>query len=296
MTDRAPTPADARDLLAAEYVLGLTEPADLPRVETLIMRDSSFAAAVANWRGRLAPLDLTIAPIEAPASLWAGVEAALAELEIKTTEQTHHAPAESATPAPEPAPAPPAPAAPVIAPPVAPALPTIEPRMPAPPPRPMRVETRESFFARWWASLAFWRFAGLAGSFAAIALAVGLAYTYRQAMRQPVLIAVLMSPDGNQPTAIVHAFSDGRADMTPLVQFDIPAGKVVEIWTLWDKALGPRSVGLLDRTGRMTLKLEGLPTPKPGQVFEMTLESAGGSPTGKPTGPVLNKGEATTAL
>jgi anti-sigma-K factor RskA len=53
---------------------------------------------------------------------------------------------------------------------------------------------------------------------------------------------------------------------------------------------------LIQRAGRTTLRLDNLPKPQPGQLFEMTLEPSTGSPTGRPTGPVLNKGNATTAL
>ncbi|WP_407815360.1 anti-sigma factor domain-containing protein, partial [Staphylococcus aureus] len=41
-------------------------------------------------------------------------------------------------------------------------------------------------------------------------------------------------------------------------------------------------------------RLDGpaLPTPRDNQLYEITLEQAGGSPTGRPTGPILAKGLA----
>lgn len=288
MIDRAPTAEDARDLLAAEYVLGLTEPADLPQVEAFIMRDSGFAAAVASWRARLAPLDSTASPATIDDRTWTGIEAALNE----------EAPLAAAAPAERQAqaqsrPQAPAPSAQTV-PPIVP-TPAIEPRAPTVSRPSIPQPSRQGFLAGLWNSLGFWRFAGLSGAFAAMLLAAGLGYVMREANRQPVLIAVLMS-EGNQAAAVVNAFADGRADLLPLVDIQVPEGKAIEIWTLWDRAVGPRSIGLIQRAGRTTLKLEGLPRPKPGQIFEMTLESASGSPTGRPTGPVLNKGEATTAL
>ena len=71
--------------------------------------------------------------------------------------------------------------------------------------------SRQGFLAGLWNSLGFWRFAGLSGAFAAMLLAAGLGYVMREANRQPVLIAVLMS-EGNQAAAVVNAFADGRAD------------------------------------------------------------------------------------
>jgi anti-sigma-K factor RskA len=51
-------------------------------------------------------------------------------------------------------------------------------------------------------------------------------------------------------------------------------------------------MGLLE-TVRATL-LEGptLPAPRANQLYEITLEPAGGSPTGRPTGPIIGKGFA----
>jgi anti-sigma-K factor RskA len=40
------------------------------------------------------------------------------------------------------------------------------------------------------------------------------------------------------------------------------------------------------------LNLSDLPSPATNQFFEITLEPAGGSPTGRPTGPILFKGNA----
>jgi anti-sigma-K factor RskA len=41
---------------------------------------------------------------------------------------------------------------------------------------------------------------------------------------------------------------------------------------------------------------ENAPPPGPDQLFEITLEPAGGSPTGRPTGPILFKGNTTQTL
>lgn len=152
-----------------------------------------------------------------------------------------------------------------------------------------------SVWQQLWSSLGFWRPAGLVAACAALVLAVGLGVAVRQASRAPVLVAVLLT-DASRPAAVVNAFADGRTELIPLDAIAVPPGKALEIWTLWDRARGPVSVGLIDAARRVTLRLDGLPAPGPDQLFEITLEPASGSPTGRPTGPILMKGTTSTAL
>jgi anti-sigma-K factor RskA len=46
----------------------------------------------------------------------------------------------------------------------------------------------------------------------------------------------------------------------------------------------------------LQLDLEALPDTVADQLFEITLEPEGGSPIGRPTGPILFKGNAARAL
>lgn len=161
--------------------------------------------------------------------------------------------------------------------------------------RPSRAVAGRGFLAELWENLAFWRYAGVAGALATLVLAVGLSVMAERANRKPVLIAVLVT-DQNETSAIVNINADGTAELIPTMNFAVPDGRAIEIWTLWDKAVGPRSIGLIERTRSTTLDLRNLPRPRPGQLFEMTLEPAGGSPIGRPTGPILNKGLTATAL
>ncbi|MFK8250365.1 anti-sigma factor [Ancylobacter terrae] len=145
--------------------------------------------------------------------------------------------------------------------------------------------------ARWWESLAFWRGVGLAACAASLLMAVGLAQLARKAAQTPVLVAVLLS-DQNQPAAVVNAFRDGRTELLALRELTAPEGKSLQVWTLWDRARGPVSVGLLENLRTIPLNVDGLPLPAAEQLYEVTLEPAGGSPTGRPTGPILMKGNA----
>jgi anti-sigma-K factor RskA len=161
---------------------------------------------------------------------------------------------------------------------------------------PVLVPDPMSSFRALWRSLAFWRFAGLASAAAALALAVGVAWLASERTRTPVLVAVLVMEGAQEPAAVVNAFADGSTELVPLRALAVPDDRALEIWTLWDRAVGPRSVGLIDRARSVRLDFRNLPKPGPNQLFEITLEPKTGSPTGRPTGPVLMKGTTSTAL
>jgi anti-sigma-K factor RskA len=152
----------------------------------------------------------------------------------------------------------------------------------------------QPLWSRFWNNLPALRAATLGTTFAALLLAVGLGFAIRAANQQPVMVAVLV--DGNRTGAVVHAFADGRVVLLPLMPIDVPAGRAIEVWTLPSRERGPVSIGLMSRAQTLQLSLKDLPPPKPDQLFELTLEPATGSPTGRPTGPILFKGNTALAL
>jgi anti-sigma-K factor RskA len=245
------------DRMAAEFVMGLTEGDEAERAERLVANDSRFAAAVERWRRRFADLDATAPSRPASAALWNRIEEALDAGPIVSQKD---------------APIPRTDMRPVL----------VNRRNTAPRPTPLRQ------------SLPFWRAVGLVGIAASLLLAVAVAVMAAHAARTPALVAVLLT-DANRPAAIVNTFRNGRVELVSLDSIDVPAGRVLEVWTLWDKAVGPRSVGLLERARSTSLDLRDFPR-GPNQLFEITLEPAGGSPTGRPTGPILMKGTTSTAL
>jgi anti-sigma-K factor RskA len=155
----------------------------------------------------------------------------------------------------------------------------------------LAVASRPALGARlsqWWESLWLWRGAAVAGIAAALLLAIGLVAALDRARRQPVMVAVLLT-DTNIAAAVVNTFADGRVELLPLQDIGVPQGRALEIWTLWDRTIGPRSVGLIDRARAVALRLDNLPLGAD-QLFEITVEPASGSPTGRPTGPIVAKG------
>ncbi|WP_134725561.1 anti-sigma factor [Paracoccus luteus] len=108
---------------------------------------------------------------------------------------------------------------------------------------------------------------------------------------EPVVIAVLMDASGN-PTAVVEDFGAADARIRFVSAVEVPEGRQMQVWTLPSAEMGPVSLGLLAGAGGADLDPPRLPVPTDGQLYEITLEPAGGSPTGRPTGAILAKGLA----
>jgi anti-sigma-K factor RskA len=66
---------DDRDLLAAEYVLGVLEGSEREDVIRRADQDNALSAAITAWEQRLAPLATIVASVAPPAALWQRVEA-----------------------------------------------------------------------------------------------------------------------------------------------------------------------------------------------------------------------------
>ncbi len=129
---------------------------------------------------------------------------------------------------------------------------------------------------------------------ASLMIACGLGYVAGIGTRpseKPVVIVVL-NTDQQIPGAIFEAFADNTVRIVPLVDFEVPADRTLQAWTLYDPAVGPVSLGIFPRAEEVRLHRDGMPAPTDDQLYEITLEPANGSPTGKPTGPILVKGFA----
>lgn len=148
--------------------------------------------------------------------------------------------------------------------------------------------TGPSLSERLWSSLGFWRGASFAGALASLVLAISVGLLAGRATPQPQIVAVMLTPEG-VPGAIAEIHYNGSINVIPIHDFDVPKGKTLQVWTLFDKAKGPISVGLIERTRQALFHRADLPTGQQ-QLYEITLEPEGGSPTGRPTGPVLVKG------
>ena len=80
--------------------------------------------------------------------------------------------------------------------------------------------------------------------------------------------------------------------LTPLLPTQVGVGQALQFWTKPDDADGPTSLGLVPGGRPTIVPVSKLPGLSPNQLFEITLEPAGGSPIGRPTGPILFVGRA----
>lgn len=130
---------------------------------------------------------------------------------------------------------------------------------------------------------------------ASVLVALGVGYGAGIVTRpadQPTVIAIMLNQTDGSPAVIVEAFADDSVRLVPLESFAAPEGQVLQVWTLPDPATGPVSLGTLGEAHDTRLSGPNLPVPQDGQLYEITLEPAPGSPTGRPTGPILVKGFA----
>lgn len=119
--------------------------------------------------------------------------------------------------------------------------------------------------------------AALAGAVAAAAL-LWIAYPYVQGETAPRLAAVVASDAGGPPGMVVQIdFRTRGATVIPLVE--APPGTSLQMWQLPVGAERPQSLGLLP-DAPVTLQTV---TGDPGDLFAISLEPPGGSPTGQPT-------------
>ncbi len=205
------TPAQADDMLAAEYVLGVL---DLPArmvVEKRLKSDTAFAGLVTAWENHMAGLNDEFTETAAPMNLLEGLEARLF--------------------------------------PVAP-------------------KKRRSWLG--------WVGGAVAAGVVAFAVGVNLPQPGPPAQ----VVAQLAAAD--QALVYEAAYERGALVVSRLAGSRPVAGQDHELWVIAPGA-APVSLGVLgDDTLRVTT-----PRPSAGWVLAVSVEPAGGSTTGAPTGPII---------
>lgn len=128
----------------------------------------------------------------------------------------------------------------------------------------------------------------------ATALAAGLAaFLVLRPAPEPRLMTVLLT-SRDQPAWVVEAGPGGALRLAALNPQPIPPDRVMQLWALPQGATAPTSLGLVPPEGRLTVTPAGI-RPEPGMLIEITLEPPGGSPIGRPTGPILFIGRLAAA-
>ena len=139
----------------------------------------------------------------------------------------------------------------------------------------------------WWQSLGLWRGLSFFGFAAALVLGLRLMAPAVEAPT-PTIVAVLAGKDA-KPVLVATVERGGRVLAVKAIgAIAIPPDRALELWAL-PEGKDPRSLGLVPAAGVVRIALpvpaddafRGVP------ALAISLEPAGGSPTGKPTGPVL---------
>ncbi|SEM85515.1 Anti-sigma-K factor RskA [Loktanella fryxellensis] len=126
---------------------------------------------------------------------------------------------------------------------------------------------------------------------AVVGLAVGLGAATLRPRPAPQVVAVLVD-DAGVPQAVVDDYGNDTATVRFVADITVPDDRALQVWTLPSADMGPVSLGVLDGRMAADLRFDDLPDPAAQQLYEVTLEPLGGSPTGRPTGPIIGKGLA----
>jgi anti-sigma-K factor RskA len=154
------------------------------------------------------------------------------------------------------------------------------PGTPRPAPAPKR---------RGWLDL--WR--GWAIGASAVAAGLAVVLVTRPAPEPPRLMTVLLT-QRDQPAWVVEADPSGRLHLASVTPRRLEEGRAMQLWSLAPGETAPTSLGLIPPEGRLTVNTGGV-RPEPGMLIEISLEPPGGSPTGRPTGPIIFIGRLTAA-
>ncbi|UPJ48286.1 anti-sigma factor [Bradyrhizobium sp. 200] len=284
--------------LAAEYALGTLDADERAQVETMMAVDTEFTAIVHAWEHRLGVLNQMVGSIEPRPIVWENIKAAIGH----STEQQAPLVLPEAPPPPQPAP-PPA-EEPVVAeaPPVA-AAPSVAVDNSNVVQLTGRVRRLRSV-------------ASIATALAAALVAMLAVQVYRpellpEALRpkpriqtvevktpapSPVPSAqyvALLQRDAGSPAFILTVDAATKNFTVRKVGADAEPGKSFELWLISDRLPQPRSLGVIggsDFTARPVLADFDAGTIN-AATYAVTVEQAGGSPSGRPTSAPIYTGK-----
>jgi len=288
--------------LAAEYALGTLDAGERAQVETMMAVDTEFAAIVHAWEYRLGVLNQMVGSIEPRPIVWENIKAAIGHSAGSQTPLV----LPEAPPSPPPEPLSEPVAEPVAAPVVAEAPPVAVDRLTdrstdrsADNSNVIQLAGR----AKRWRSVASFATALAAALIGMLAVQVYRPELLPDALRpkpriqtvevrtpapSPVPSAqyvALLQRDGGSPAFILTVDAASKNFTVRKVSADAEPGKSFELWLISDKLPQPRSLGVIggsDFTARPVLADYDAGTIN-AATYAVTVEPAGGSPSGKPT-------------
>jgi anti-sigma-K factor RskA len=142
-----------------------------------------------------------------------------------------------------------------------------------------------------WDSLTFWRgFSAVSGLVAAVCLVIITLHPF-EPVRAP-MVATLMMDDGRSGFMVSVDPMNGKVMLMPAAQTDMPPEHTNELWIITDGG-PPQSLGTFTAKGPVTITVSPDMMPPKGMPAKLavSVEPMGGSPTGKPSGPMLASGD-----
>lgn len=143
---------------------------------------------------------------------------------------------------------------------------------------------------RWWERLALWRAASGLATVAAVALFMVASQV--PSPQAPIIVVLGAQPEAAKAlnaSFVASVSADGRAlVLRPLGELSLSPQQALELWAVPSRG-APRSLGLVHTSGVTTLLRAQLLSDT--AAFAVSVEPAGGSATGAPTGPIVSVGK-----
>jgi anti-sigma-K factor RskA len=288
--------------LAAEYALGTLDADERAQVETMMAVDTEFAAIVHAWEYRLGVLNQMVGSVEPRPVVWENIKAAIHSAE----QQAAPVLPEAAAPPPPPEPA----AEPIGVPVVAEAPPIAVDNS-------NDVSNDNSNVVQLPDRARRWRnIASVATALAAALVGMLAVQVYRPELLPDALrpkpriqtvevktpapppapsaqYVALLQRDGGSPAFILTVDAATKNFTVRKVGAGAEPGKSFELWLISDRLPQPRSLGVIggsDFTARPVLADYDAGTIN-AATYAVTVEQAGGSPSGRPTSAPIYTGK-----
>jgi anti-sigma-K factor RskA len=288
--------------LAAEYALGTLDADERAQVETMMAVDAEFAAIVHAWEYRLGVLNQMVGSVEPRPVVWENIKAAIHSAE----QQAAPVLPEAAAPPPPPEPA----AEPIGVPVVAEAPPIAVDNS-------NDVSNDNSNVVQLPDRARRWRnIASVATALAAALVGMLAVQVYRPELLPDALrpkpriqtvevktpapppapsaqYVALLQRDGGSPAFILTVDAATKNFTVRKVGAGAEPGKSFELWLISDRLPQPRSLGVIggsDFTARPVLADYDAGTIN-AATYAVTVEQAGGSPSGRPTSAPIYTGK-----